>query len=165
VVRIRATTGVRGAANAGTGPVGRPEPAPTIIPFRTETVPGATAGAYGDTMSTSPDVLPTRADWQERVRTAMTESDPGRPHLAWERVDDAGRWNLAGACPHCGDPTSKLVSGRVVVSDTTAKWQETGALVSLMVECACDTEHRPGRRGCGAGRGFNIAIAQPPVRT
>lgn len=101
--------------------------------------------------------LPSQERWQEQVREAMAEHDPARRQLRWTRRDDFTRWDLHGDCPHCGDPTSALVSG-VIVAGTTF---ETLALVELMMACACDVEHRPGARGCGAGRSFYITVAAP----
>ncbi|MDG6103224.1 hypothetical protein Daura_17100 [Dactylosporangium aurantiacum] len=101
--------------------------------------------------------LPSLQRWQEQVREAMAEHDPARPRLRWTRRDDFTRWDLHGECPRCGDQTSKLVSG-VVVSDAAV---EASTLVELMMACACDVEHRPGHRGCGAGHGLYITVPAP----
>ncbi|MEV4513306.1 hypothetical protein AB0K00_30555 [Dactylosporangium sp. NPDC049525] len=108
-----------------------------------------TSGALGP--------LPSLERWQEQVREAMTESDPARPRLRWERRDDFTRWDLHGDCPRCGDHTSKLVSG-VVVSDAAF---ESVTLIELAMACACEVEHRAGHRGCGAGHGLYITVPAP----
>jgi hypothetical protein len=100
--------------------------------------------------------LPTADQWQEQVRDAMGETDESKPRLWWTRRP-AGRWDLNGACPHCRDYTSKIVS-TVVVSDTDF---EATALLDLEVACACEVRHTPEQVGCGAGAGLYISVLGP----
>jgi hypothetical protein len=99
---------------------------------------------------------PSAEQWQDLVRGAMRETDPGKRRLRWT-AREGDRWDLNGDCPHCGHYMSVLV-GDVVASDSAF---EAGALIEVLAACRCVEEKTADQPGCGAGRSDYIWVRGP----